>query len=353
MIRPAAALLPFLMLPPPPAVGQTFGQEEATPRPRAPTASTKRLAADLVWLTSYPTRHTLSGQNVEVARALRDRFRALGYADVSLEEFQIANTTRFNVVATKRGVRVPDEIVLLGAHYDSRNVDNRDARGRAPGADDNATGVAAVLEAARQLAEVPTSRTVRFVLFSGEEQGLIGATAHAATLEAAGADVRLMVNLDMIGYSSPPGPDGDAPPPAFPAVAAAPDAAGERRSIYVESDQGLETAANDAASRRWGDRLHRLVYRYGLGVSRGPLAQTDYMPFEAAGFPAVGLYDGADTEPFYHNSDDVPAVVDADFHARAASAALDLVALAAGAGAVGDPAIAGPDGTTTRRDEAE
>ncbi|MFH5803966.1 M28 family metallopeptidase [Alienimonas sp. DA493] len=297
---------------------------------KAPLVSVERLRADLRWLTSFPTRHTLSAQNVEVARALREKFRAMGYEDVALEEFSVRRTTRFNVVATKRGETRPEEIVVLGAHFDSRNKDDADARGPAPGADDNASGTSAVLEIARQLANVPTARTVRFVLFSGEEQGLVGATAHAEALKAAGANVVLMANLDMIGHSSPPGPNGDAPPPTFPERTAAPDAAGARRSIYVESDQGLNSPDNDAASKRWGDRLEQIVYGYGLGVSRGPLYGTDYLPFETAGYPAVGLYDGADTEPFYHNADDLPAVVDADYHARAASATLELIKLAAG-----------------------
>ncbi|QDT14020.1 M28 family metallopeptidase [Alienimonas californiensis] len=338
MIRrplPIAFALFALTVLAPVAAGQTEGApppEAAAPTAvKAPAVSMERLAADLRWLTSFPTRHTLSAQNVEVAKALREKFRAMGYEDVTLEEFPVARTTRFNVVATKPGRTRPDEIVVLGAHFDSRNKDDADARGPAPGADDNASGTSAVLEIARRLANVPTARTVRFVLFSGEEQGLIGATAHAEALKAAGANVVLMANLDMVGHSSPPGPDGDAPPPTFPERTAAPDAAGARRSIYVESDQGLDSPDNDAASQRWGDRLEQIVYGYGLGVSRGPLYGTDYLPFETAGYPAVGLYDGADTEPFYHNADDLPAVVDADYHARAASATLELVTLAAGA----------------------
>lgn len=317
----------------PPAPGQSDAPANPAAAPAAvkePTASTERLAADLRWLSGYPTRHTLSGQNVDVAQALRERFRKMGYQDVALEEFAVGRTNRFNVVATKRGTKTPEEIVVVGAHFDSRNKDEADIRNPAPGADDNATGTSAVLEIARQLAAVPTARTVRFVLFSGEEQGLIGAKAHAQRLKATGANVVLMVNLDMVGHSSPPGPDGDAPPPTFPPATAAPNARGARRSIYVESDQGLTTPDNDAASRRWGNRLEQFVFGYGLGVSRGPLYGTDYLPFEEAGFAAVGLYDGADTEPFYHNEKDLPGVVDADFHARAASAALDLVKLAAG-----------------------
>ena len=317
----------------------------AAAAPEAPTASPERLAADLRWLTAYPTRHTLSAQNVEVARALRAKFRQMGYGDVALEEFAVARTTRFNVVATKRGTTAPAEIVVLGAHFDSRNKDAQDARGPAPGADDNGTGTAAVLEIARQLAAVPTARTVRFVLFSGEEQGLVGARADAQRLKAAGANVVLMANLDMIGRSSPPGPGGERPPAHVPARRGRPRRRRRaRRAIYVESDQGLDVPGNDAASRRWGDRLERIAYGYGLGVSRGPLYGTDYLPFEAAGYPAVGLYDGADTEAFYHKRRRHPRGGGRRLpRPRAASAMLDLVKLAAGAAEPADaPAPVAP-----------
>ena len=336
--RPAAPFAALLLLP----AATAFGQDAAVPPPPAvttssvspPSVSAGRLEADLKWLTDYETRHSLSAQNVEVANALRDRFREMGYTDVTLEEFRLGSTARFNVVAVKPGATRPDELVVFGAHFDSLNKLADNARGRAPGADDNGTGTAAVLEVARQLKDAPLDRTVRFVLFSGEEQGLIGSKAHAANLKAAGANVALMVNLDMVGHSSPPGPDGDAPPPMFPPATAAPDAAGDRRSVYVESETvraraGLRPAAQRAVSKAWGDRLEQMVYRYGLGVSRGPLYATDYLPFEAAGFPAVGMYDGADTEPFYHGAADLPAIVDNDYHARVTSAALDVMKAAA------------------------
>ncbi|WP_436946985.1 M28 family metallopeptidase [Streptomyces sp. SudanB52_2052] len=77
--------------------------------------------------------------------------------------------------------------------------DPRDAEARAPGADDNAGGVAAVIEIARLLAPVARTSTIRFVAFSGEEQGLWGSSAYADELRAAGAGVHRVVHLDMVG----------------------------------------------------------------------------------------------------------------------------------------------------------
>ncbi len=95
-----------------------------------------------------------------------------------------------NVVATLPGQVYPQEIYLVGAHYDSVNC---------PGADDNASGVAAVLEAARILAQYPLERTIVFIAFDREEDGLIGSYGYATT--HAGDNIRGMLSLDMIAFN--------------------------------------------------------------------------------------------------------------------------------------------------------
>src|SRR5205085_1738470 len=83
-----------------------------------------------------------------------------------------------------------------GGHYDSTSTNT----GNAPGADDNASGTAGVLELARVLAGEHFKSTIVFCGYAGEELGLLGSAAHADALTAAGADVAGMINLDMIGH---------------------------------------------------------------------------------------------------------------------------------------------------------
>ncbi|MEW6073559.1 MAG: M20/M25/M40 family metallo-hydrolase [Planctomycetota bacterium] len=104
-----------------------------------------------------------------------------------------------NVIAEIPGAVIPAEIVVIGAHYDSTNLFG--PLHYAPGADDNASGTAGVLEAARILAAAgPYERTLRFIAFCGEEQGLIGSGVSAANSRAAGENIVAMLNTDMNAY---------------------------------------------------------------------------------------------------------------------------------------------------------
>src|SRR5262245_5072266 len=151
-------------------------------------------------LALMPTRHSLSPQSVEAAKWLKDQFVGLGYADTLLQDFAIGSVTRHNVVCTKIGSVEPSRFILVGAHFDSRMSDLQNSNARAPGADDNASGTAALLELARLLHAVDVKCSVRLVAFSGKEQGLVGSTAYAENARAIGENIGLMINLDMIGH---------------------------------------------------------------------------------------------------------------------------------------------------------
>ncbi len=103
-----------------------------------------------------------------------------------------------NVVACKTGMTTPDEEVLLVGHYDSIS-DLADEL--APGADDNGSGVSVIVEAARIMAGYDFGRTVKFVCFSGEEQGLLGSTAYAQRERARHAQIVGVFNLDCVGWN--------------------------------------------------------------------------------------------------------------------------------------------------------
>ena len=100
-----------------------------------------------------------------------------------------------NVVATKPGTVTPDNIYIIGAHYDSKYN---------PGANDNATGVSAVLEAARVLSQYQFHSTMVFIAFDAEEIGLYGSKQYAAAHQ--GDNILGMLAVDMIGYRDPNNP---------------------------------------------------------------------------------------------------------------------------------------------------
>ncbi len=110
---------------------------------------------------------------------------------------EVSHASR-NVYADKVGAAKPGEMVILSGHYDS--INQRRLSDPAPGADDDASGIAAALETARVLADYPTDRTVRFLFFSGEELGLLGSTVYARDARAGGDAVYADVQVDMIAY---------------------------------------------------------------------------------------------------------------------------------------------------------
>jgi hypothetical protein len=144
-------------------------------------------------LEDYGTRHSEYSAGNQASIWIRDQFLSFGYSDVTFHDY---NSWNDNVVCVKPGAVFPDEVVVIGAHYDTIAY----PASVAPGADDNASGTVAVLEAARVLKDVEFERTLIFIAFSGEEEGLVGADAWSADAAAADMNIIGMLNLDMICY---------------------------------------------------------------------------------------------------------------------------------------------------------
>jgi hypothetical protein len=108
-----------------------------------------------------------------------------------------------NVIGRWTGTRYPDEWIIVGGHYDSRNP-NINSTANTPGAEDNASGCSGVIEVARALLAFKPERSVLFMCYAGEEQGLFGSKAHVQFLQGAGDinKVQAVVIMDMIGYSA-------------------------------------------------------------------------------------------------------------------------------------------------------
>ena len=122
----------------------------------------------------------------------------------AFHRFVFQNVEQWNVVATKLGTLHQDRKLVLGGHFDSISIDRtQSAQDVAPGTDDNASGIAAVLEIARVLRDANLEMTVEFVLFGAEELGLIGSQDYVNRSREAGDDIHLVLTLDSIGTRSP------------------------------------------------------------------------------------------------------------------------------------------------------
>jgi hypothetical protein len=171
-------------------------------------------------LASFGTRHTLSSQTdpsrgIGAATAwIFDQMQSFaaesgGRMTVERQSFVQqpgprvpAPTTITNVIATLRGSTNPERVYVISGHIDSRVTDVLDATSDAPGADDDASGVAVVMELARILAKRAPEATIVLTAVAGEEQGLFGSAFQAASYKAAGADIQGMFSNDIVGSST-------------------------------------------------------------------------------------------------------------------------------------------------------
>ena len=134
-------------------------------------------------------RGSVFGANCADARAaIINRFESYGL-EVELEPFSWRGGTAYNIVATQIGTTYPEAQYILGAHHDSVNN---------AGADDNASGVAALLEIARVMSAYETDCTIKYIAFDVEEVGLTGSNDYVDN--HAGEDIRAMFSLDMISW---------------------------------------------------------------------------------------------------------------------------------------------------------
>ncbi len=144
------------------------------------------------------TRYTYSEGQVggidDAVDWLTTGFETAGYT-VTAQPVPMPGWTARNLIAIREGAGLPDEVVVVGAHYDAISEIPSQL---APGAEDNASGTAAVLHLAEVFADVPTERSVHFVCFGGEEQGLYGSQAYVDQLATNGWTVTAALTMDMV-----------------------------------------------------------------------------------------------------------------------------------------------------------
>ena len=172
----------------------------------APVVSADQLQATVESLVGFGTRHTLSDTVSETRgigaarRYAAARFAAFskdcgGCLEIALPSKMVSGdrvpvpAEVVNVLAIQRGTSELNRVVIISGHIDSRNSDPMDAKGDAPGANDDGSGTAAVIEAARVLSQQKFPATIVYAVLSGEEQGLFGGKLLAETAKAKGWNI--------------------------------------------------------------------------------------------------------------------------------------------------------------------
>ena len=246
---------------------------------------TVRWFADLTTLADWD--RSSYGPELALSRAwIETKFNALGLA-VSTPAFTIPGSNGGqisvnNVIGKWTGTEYPDQWLVVGGHYDSRNS-NIKSTVNTPGAEDNASGCAGVIELARALISFEPERSILFMCYAGEEQGLYGSYAHVAALQASGdlAKVQAVVTMDMIGYS-----------------------ADSQLDAVFESYSTWNAYLNQfaAAAATYVPDLRVTLSTHPFG--------SDHMPYLYAGTRTLlAIESDYDDYPWYHDSGDTPSHV--------------------------------------------
>ena len=290
------------------------GQAPAASSARLPAAGaidSARLVGDVARLADDSMRGRLTGRP-EAAKArafIAGRFDAAGLGTVGTGRLQPFGFTRrdstrvdgVNVVGVVRGTASPERYLVVTAHYDHVGV-------RAPvegdsiynGADDNASGTAALLALAEHFVRQPARHSIIFVAFDAEEMGLQGAKAFVASLPVPRSSVVLNVNMDMVSVST-------------------------KGELYV---------AGASKYPRLRPTLERVAARAPVKLILGhdtpvPTAQDDWTDQSDQGaFHAVGIpfaYFGVEDHPYYHKPSDELSHVTQSFFVRAVATVMDAI----------------------------
>ena len=254
--------------------------------------SGKRMIETIQELEGFGSRAFYLESSDDSAEYLYDRLVELGL-NVEYQEFLAGSHPVRNVVATLVGTSDSEGVLLFGAHYDSENklADSYDAGANlsAPGADDDASGVAAVVELATVLADQHFPNTVKFVAFAAEELGyddsggLKGSSHFVEKERNDGVVYSASAIMDMIGY---------------------PGSSGNHAVVVVNSNEGrLSKAASDSVE------VYGLDLRLDIVVNAS-VTWSDHYPFWTEGYPSMLVIEelGGPHEfpvnPYYHSSED-------------------------------------------------
>ena len=301
------------------AAAQTVVQEQPLLHGLADDIQPERMRADIQALVNFGTRHTMSETQSDTRgigaarRWTQAQFEAISRdcngclsvvtpSDTVTAARVPTPTEVVNIVAIQRGTGDPNRVIIISGHIDSRVTDVMNFTADAPGANDDASGVASVLEAARVLSKHRFDATLVFAVLSGEEQGLLGGKILADYARAQGWGVEANLNNDIVGNSEGQSGVRDT----------------TRVRVFSEGTKTVETAAQaerrrynggelDSSSRNLARFIDGMADRYLANFDVEMIYRTDrygrggdQTEMLRAGFPAVRISEGAENYDRQH-----------------------------------------------------
>lgn len=281
-----------------------FSQANATYLTRANLVQQTNIENYNAALVGFGLKGTGRAASTNALNYIVQKYKDFGYADsqITYDNFTYSSTTVKNVIITKTGTVYPDQYVIICGHYDS--FYGTTSTNRSEGANDNASGVAAIMEVARILKDVPTEYSIKFIHFTGEEQGLLGSKNYVTNVVNTTnpkMKIKLVFNLDQIGGRSDR----------------------TNNSVVCEEDRindtgtnpkyGVNTTNNTASIAATADLQTYVGYYSSLTGFIDNIYGSDYMPFEKNGETVIGLYERPTnngtvvSNPYYHNNTDTIA----------------------------------------------
>ena len=243
---------------------------------------TEKVDSVLELITKYQSfgpKPTGSAALDSVKDWLKTKYVEYGYTQIEEDTFNNGNA--YNIIIEKPGTEF-DKWIIVCAHYDSY--------GDSPGANDNGSGTIALLQIAKILKDIECKIGIRFIHFSGEEQGFLG-SFHYVNNTLGSEEIQLLMNLDQLG-----GTHGI-----------------NNSKIVCERDEDDSPASNNALSSLKTDTMAQLIANYtSLTPIRDRAYSSDYVPFEDKGYIITGLYQESDYSTFYHGENDRVENMDID-----------------------------------------
>jgi leucyl aminopeptidase len=264
---------------------------QATVNPWLPAASAANIGATITQLSSYRNRYYTSTDGKTSAEWIRSTWAGLAgsRSDVTAELYTGCTNCSIqpSVILTVRGTDLPNEVVVLGAHLDSINSSGGGSTTQtAPGADDDASGVATLTEVIRiaLAGNWKPRRTVKFMAYAAEEVGLRGSNAIAQSFKAAGTNVAGVLQMDMTNY----------------------------KSGNVEDMQLVTDFSNESMKTFLVNLFDE--YLAPLGITRGTYTCgygcSDHASWTSAGFPSAMMFEAGTAtgyNPYIHSANDTLA----------------------------------------------